>query len=232
MVRGGARGAPGGIHGVAIASPLLKPAAAAAAATTTAALATRPPAAAGAASARRRRRRRGRQWCHRSLPAPRHRCVTMRSFLCRRLARKGNRGGPHGAAVQYWKCGEGRRPRPAPRGRARVSDSRAVLGAGPRTGAVFHVSRSRGGLDCGGGGGVGRAGRRRRPPVVLRRGARPRFHHRSGATTNFCGGHTAYPLPPAILRPHSQVGSVLVRLVRLGARLGNSHCGRPAESHK
>lgn len=98
-VRGGARGAPGGIHGVAIASPPLEPAAAAAAATTTAALATRLPAAAGAASARRRRRRRGQQRCHRSLPAPRHRCVAMRSFLCRHLAWKGNRGGPHGAAV-------------------------------------------------------------------------------------------------------------------------------------
>lgn len=200
-VRGGARGAPGRIHGVAVASPPLEPAAAAAAATTTAALATRPPAAAGAASARRRRRRRGRQRCHRSLPAPRHRCVAMRSFPCRRLARKGIAVVPTGPPFQYWKCGEGRRPRPAPRGRARVSDSSAVLSAGPGTEAVFHVSRSRGGWDRGGGGGVGRAGRRRRPPVVPRRGARPRFHHRSGATTNFCGGHSVSPLPPTILRP-------------------------------
>lgn len=34
------------------------------------------------------------------------------------------------------------------------------------------------------------------------------------------------------VRPHSQIGTVSVKLVVLGAKLSNSHCGRPAESHK
>lgn len=34
------------------------------------------------------------------------------------------------------------------------------------------------------------------------------------------------------VRRHSQVGTVSVKLVTLGAKLSKSHCGRPAESHK